>query len=782
MACNINLLIKGEKDPISILEGVESSTSFNTILETISTWTYKEIEILRDKLKLVQGSVDYSETIGNGRWLIGTTSFSELRTLFPEELKDLEDNNYNITLLDNRIYAGKKLKGRVNIDGKILYIFTNKEDVKQFAKTEKLRKYIQQYSEEFPTNLKNIANIYNKSVKDLLLDFIYNKNSYHKDIKQGLIVYDELQNFCKQLLNESIYIDESETQFAKYLRILNSSKSIFGKLDLYKAFKEFFVDFNISEEEFMNFTESEMNNLFQKYLSEDLIMSQYEVIQVSKTKPTKYELSQNEIEELYNKIKKDDISLKDAIKLKYDFFPKTIQINNKTVELLIQKDKFYYEQKVLDNDSKIALKNNNKSIQEIFGYSTIKHFLPVQHEKITDKGEYKGYYIYKVNEKYIITNSALHLDSYPYKICNSIEEAINTIDKYNPKIEFALKKVLKNDFLRQVKLPFNTVLGQTISSINYKIPTTMLPADKYKLLKGTVKDVLDFYNISELKNLSAEQLGIFIYEESLTNKSPEEIINKIKSLPVSYYLVDKVKDNQVVYLTEISESEIFNEGTKLFGTEKKFKDNINLKQLQDLKSHFSNTIFKNTPIDIEIYSSNQIKELKTDQGKQLITDPSKVRAFVHNNIIYINQDLASAEDLVHEALHIMFGVLKVKGIYESVISKLYNEGSYDYSIFNSKEYKNLAYVDKVEEAIVSYIASSIYGSHSFSSNFGNITKTMQEWFNKVVDKRTYKKLNDLAFTTTLQNIETESTLIKNRTLTNLIELGIENKKIIENCQ
>lgn len=783
MACKVSLLIKGEQ-PITVLEGVDPSTSLNTILETISSWDAVEIQNLQDKLKNVQGNLNYQNVIEDGRWLIGTTSFSELRELFPDELKDLEDNNYNITLLDNKILAGQTLKGRVNIDGKILYIFSNKKDVKQFARTEKLRKYIEQYNEDFPDNIKIIAKSYNKTVKELLLDFIYNKNLYYTDIKQGLVVYDDLQNFCKQLLNESIYIDESETQFAKYIRILNSSKSKFKKLDLYKAFSEFFPNFNISEEEFLNYNVEEINKLFSKYLQDDIIMSNYEVINVSNPNIGKTELSDILVQELYQKLKGDrDISLEEAKKLGYEFFPKTIELYGKTRNLLIQKNKFYYEIRIPDKEY-IVLKNNKRSISEIFGYSTLSIFSPAVHPKISEKGEYKGYYIYKGKDEYIITNSAIHPDSFPYKRCKTVDEAITIINKFNPRIEHAFKGVLKNDFLRQVKLPFNVILGQTISSINYRIPRNfVLPPEKFKLLKGTVKDVLEFYKIPELNDLSAEQLGIFIYEESSTHNDYKTIINKIKSLTTNYYLIDKIKDNQTIYLTQIPESAIFNEGTKLLGTEKNFIDSVKQKQLEDLKSYFSNTIFKNTPIKIEIYSTTQIGELKNDKGQKLINNPEKVKAFVYNNNIYINQDLASAEDLIHEALHIMFGVLKVKGLYNHVIENLHKKEFYNPDIFMSEEYKNLPYIDKLEEAIVSYIADSIYGSHSFNADLGIITNTMEKWFFEVINKKTHKQqINDLSFNTSLQNIETGETLIKNRTLTNLIQLAIEKKKIIEKCQ
>jgi hypothetical protein len=66
----------------------------------------------------------------------------------------------------------------------------------------------------------------------------------------------------------------------------------------------------------------------------------------------------------------------------------------------------------------------------------------------------------------------------------------------------------------------------------------------------------------------------------------------------------------------------------------------------------------------------------------------------------------------------MFGVSKINGIYEDTIKSFYEAGYYDKYLLNSEnsEYKNLAYVDRLEEAIVNYLSKEIYGTNPLNTD------------------------------------------------------------------
>ena len=65
-------------------------------------------------------------------------------------------------------------------------------------------------------------------------------------------VLSDLNDFCRELDSQEVFNDNSETDFAKYLRTLHSKREKIGKKDLHYALTVFFDSFEMSQDEFNN--------------------------------------------------------------------------------------------------------------------------------------------------------------------------------------------------------------------------------------------------------------------------------------------------------------------------------------------------------------------------------------------------------------------------------------------------------------------------------------------------------------------------------------------------
>lgn len=106
-------------------------------------------------------------------------------------------------------------------------------------------------------------------------------------------------------------------------------------------------------------------------------------------------------------------------------------------------------------------------------------------------------------------------------------------------------------------------------------------------------------------------------------------------------------------------------------------------------------------------------EINSISNKELtqwenIPDVKNVTAFIHNNKIYINTDLANVDAPIHEMVHLLLGSIRFKNpsLYEELISMA--DTFKDFTHISSN-YKNKAQHDLYEEVFVQEVAKYLSG-------------------------------------------------------------------------
>lgn len=495
---------------------------------------------------------------------------------------------------------------------------------------------------------------------------------------------------------------------------------------------------------------------------------------------------------------------------------------------------YSYRGKKLTNDDKVKLKRKGRVLKDEFnfGYDTMNIFTPVNEDGV-NSGYYKGYYIYNhLNEVgdniFIVSNSVISPNLYDPAKFKSLKDAKLAIEGFNrsanvsKQTKVGLKQILgSSDGKRYVNLEFPTNAGQTISSIAYPIgPKTKLFAQEHNLI--TTKkpsEIQAFYkqrgiDISSLD--LPEKIGIFLYAmtengysvNTMQGKTLEDsdyanirkIIFDINNAPIKQYLVERSNKNgdgnYTTYIKSLSDSGITinSTGVDLAGNP---PTQSLTSTLFNLKDTLENTLFKDTPIKIVITDNEQLAQLRDQNGNRIFPDGTDgVRAFIYDNNLYINQSNASINDLLHETFHIVLGAIKAQDMnegtrnYENIL-KFYDKKVSQMTKNRVNDlYRNLAYIDRIEEGVVRHLARQIEnGDVFYYSDRTNeaIDLFRQQFLNIRQNIRKNIKLDldsDLGFQTSINTLVSSQVgqMQKNRIISNLIEKGIEKGLILENCK
>lgn len=541
--------------------------------------------------------------------------------------------------------------------------------------------------------------------------------------------------------------------------------------------------------------------------------------------------------ELSNSYEDNISSLEDAQAFFQGYL--NIDIDGEIYTLNISEDRdqivYSYMGKKLTNDDKVELKRKGRVLKDEFnfGYDTMNIFTPVNEDGV-DNGYYKGYYIYNhLNEDgdniFIVSNSVISPNLYDPPKFKSLKDAKLAVEGFNrsanvsKQTKVELKQILgSSDGKRYVNLEFPTNPGQTINSIAYPInPKTKLFAQEYKLI--TTKkpsEIQAFYkqmgiDISSLD--LPEKIGIFLYAmtengysiNAIQGKTLEdsdyanirEIIFKINNnTPIKQYLVERSNKNDddtyTTYIKSLSDSGIIinSTGVDLAGNP---PTQSLTSTLFNLKDTLENTLFKDTPIKIVITDNEQLTQLQDQNGNRIFPNGTDgVRAFIYDNNLYINQSNASINDLLHETFHIVLGAIKAQDMNESTKNQEKILNFYDKKVSQTTKdrvndlYKNLAYIDRIEEGVVRYLARQVEnGDVFYYSDRTNeaIDLFRQQFLNIRQNIRKNIKLDldsDLGFQSSINTLVSSQVgqMQKNRIISNLIEKGIEKGLILENCK
>lgn len=240
-------------------------------------------------------------------------------------------------------------------------------------------------------------------------------------------------------------------------------------------------------------------------------------------------------------------------------------------------------------------------------------------------------------------------------------------------------------------------------------------SDFEKFVKNQLGNYLDedegFYTTNDIDNILAtidtpEKIFLFISqlnnpkyisetsdsEESIKRpinlKSKEEVLNLVEEIgnvnKYRYYYVQKY-NNKLLTLIPFK-PEIIPEYRK----DRKYPLKNVFKAAQEVLAP------KLGNIKLNILTSEEIKN--TIKGEYDI----QAKAFIKNGEIYINEDLASPEDLFHEYVHILLGYLKfnddTKDIYKKLLEDVWNfekEDPIRDSVMST--YKDYSLLDQMEE-------------------------------------------------------------------------------------
>ena len=177
-----------------------------------------------------------------------------------------------------------------------------------------------------------------------------------------------------------------------------------------------------------------------------------------------------------------------------------------------------------------------------------------------------------------------------------------------------------------------------------------------------------------------------------------KIVRDIHNAPIVQYEVEKwgeVKNNpgkRLVYLRSLRGEKINSTG---FSTKGKIPTEISKNgNLYALQKNLNEGLFKDTGVKVEIISKQQAQNLKNND-EPLFTVESEldsVRAFVHNNTIYIISNNSDTVDMIHETFHILLGSLKANNftLYEKVLNHFYNKISDEAKELVNIRYENFA--------------------------------------------------------------------------------------------
>ena len=515
-----------------------------------------------------------------------------------------------------------------------------------------------------------------------------------------------------------------------------------------------------------------------------------------------------------------------------------MDIDGEIYTLNISKDKdqivYSYRGKKLTNDDKVKLKRKGRVLKDEFnfGYDTMNIFTPVNEDGVNN-GYYKGYYIYNhLNEAgdniFIVSNSVISPNLYDPAKFKSLKDAKLAVEGFNrsanvsKQTKVGLKQILgSSDGKRYVNLEFPTNVGQTINSIAYPIgPKTKLFTQEHNLI--TTKkpsEIQAFYkqrgiDISSLD--LPEKIGIFLYAmtengysiNAMQGKTLEDsdhanirkIIFDINNAPIKQYLVERSnkngEGNYTTYIKSLSDSGIIinSTGVDLAGNP---PTQSLTSTLFNLKDTLENTLFKDTPIKIVITDNEQLAQLQDQNGNRIFHDGTDgVRAFIYDNNLYINQSNASINDLLHETFHIVLGAIKAQDMNEGTRNYENILNFYDKKVSQMTKnrvndlYRNLAYIDRMEEGVVRHLARQVEnGDVFYYSDRTNeaIDLFRQQFLNIRQNIRKNIKLDldsDLGFQSSINTLVSSQVgqMQKNRIISNLIEKGIEKGLILENCK
>lgn len=402
--------------------------------------------------------------------------------------------------------------------------------------------------------------------------------------------------------------------------------------------------------------------------------------------------------------------------------------------------------------------------------------------------EYKGYNIYSAvingTTKFMVARGVF-TDQNVGKTYDNLQQARDFIDK-------SFKEdILKKGLLLDLYMPnehgvqFNlsthnsTILpGQVIRAINVQINSKAFTKEIQNYNSGQglkfIQKHNDTVDTTQLDSLEKILLTAAKVQEDIDKGIQEDLTEFVDNLNnYNYYYVNNVNQSQGLQYT-IQLQQIPN-------VKSTTSSPIGWVSMPQRLTYFANKIESRFGIPTQVLNKQAISE---NYGEQF----ADKKAFISNNEIVINLELATKQDVAHEYMHVFMGIVKsqpdLQEDYFDLLQDLVEnteQGQQQLQEYqNVSEYSDLARIDLYEE-----VAANIMGEYLTSLNPNTYPKIFRD-FRKFIQNNTFNqdlKENILDFTDFAVNssykINTNNT---ERQITNFLKTALQNNIIQEICQ
>lgn len=402
--------------------------------------------------------------------------------------------------------------------------------------------------------------------------------------------------------------------------------------------------------------------------------------------------------------------------------------------------------------------------------------------------EYKGYNIYSAvingTTKFMVARGVF-TDQNVGKTYDNLQQARDFIDK-------SFKEdILKKGLLLDLYMPnehgvqFNlsthnsTILpGQVIRAINVQINSKAFTKEIQNYNSGQglkfIQKHNDTVDTTQLDSLEKILLTAAKVQEGIDKGIQEDLAEFVDNLNnYNYYYVNNVNQSQGLQYT-IQLQQIPNVRSTTSSP-------IGWVSMPQRLTYFANKIESRFGIPTQVLNKQAISE---NYGEQF----ADKKAFISNNEIVINLELATKQDVAHEYMHVFMGIVKsqpdLQEDYFDLLQDLVEnteQGQQQLQEYqNVSEYSDLARIDLYEE-----VAANIMGEYLTSLNPNTYPKIFRD-FRKFIQNNTFNqdlKENILDFTDFAVNssykINTNNT---ERQITNFLKTALQNNIIQEICQ
>lgn len=647
------------------------------------------------------------------QYLRESPEFSDIQ--FPE-------GNANVLLVNKLSIGGKPIYGRtIDSNGEEVFIVKGtKEDVQKLANFLKIRNTIRDYglniSEESPyyQELNEILqegkqkNPDISSIEDMLVDYVSNKKTYSGIfLKNGKSAIQVAESFLRNLRNYDIPNDfedpfVTDLNFRKFYK--GDGEIFISNQDLYKMLKQYhkplLESLGISSQKAFNELGSKKVDEVVTFIL-DYISSQEGNVEDAK-------------------------QILDGTKNGYDAVLRVV---------LSSEPDFTYQ---YDYSSKkgITLKQQFTPISEKYGvaYDTIQNMATEP---------YRGYTIYaetlpNKKKRYYLSRGTMVEQSLSNSY-TSKKAAQAAVDKAlakqhlrkNSLIEFKFRdhsvnedgssnwdNSLPSEFVRSST---NFLPGQIIESLNIPVDkNTNIRGDEQSLLGRNAYTLQSFNKLIQSWNIDDNSKAQIVSEMN----TPEKAVTYIYKINELLGMEDRTNAKELVNIADnIAGSDsnyYYIEDRKSLGsngweykvipTDKDQMQEYKKNQTAPITmwmSAISTALQSQFGVPINLVTSEEVsKELKG------IADPNIDKAFIYNGEVYVNTSIASTNDLLHEHVHLVLGMLKsnseLRGNYERLLNLVLSTDEGRFTLNKLKDrYSGLSQMDLAEEVFAKLFSNYV---------------------------------------------------------------------------